>query len=83
MGQMKLGEIEDGTVLNECAKFHNFVPYGASGANEAKDANGANDTSCANDVAVLMMLTKLWTLVVLTVLFTAPLPGLSVLCVLY
>ena len=31
MGDMKLGENKVGPVLNECTKFHNFVPYGSRG----------------------------------------------------
>ena len=57
--------------------------HDANNAKKAKDTNGANDASGANDVAVLMMLTKLWTLAGLTVLFTVlacsgPLPEVFV-----
>ena len=45
MGDMKLGENKVGPVLNECTKFHNFVPYGSRGCHRLQWERKMNKNS--------------------------------------
>ena len=42
MGDMKHGGYKEGTVLNECAKFHKFLPYGSRGCHRGEEDDNNN-----------------------------------------
>ena len=56
MGNIKLGENKEGPVLNECAKFLNFLPYGSRGCHRLQEEKMCNYNNSKEKVETLMWL---------------------------